>query len=63
MKIQTTLGEISRKGDWEQFCELKRCNPYALNEGADPKEKIYLSLFEGSKIFPHFFNWIGVNHD
>ena len=59
--IETTFGYILDNANWEKFCELKRYNPWMLNEGlAESNDKVRLTFEEADKIE---LNFQGLKHD
>jgi hypothetical protein len=51
MQIVITAGEAIDKGIWDDLCEMKRLNIWAVNEGLmDSDEPITLSEEEAKKL-------------
>ena len=51
MKILITADELSNRGKWGDFCELRNINPWAKNEGlVYSDEKFELTEDEAEKL-------------
>lgn len=51
MKIIVTVEELIDLSAWEEFCELKGLNPYALREGLiDSEEEFTLTIEEAKRL-------------
>ena len=47
--ITVSLGYMSRNQDWTLFCDVTGISYYALNEGADPKSDVVLTLTQARR--------------
>jgi len=51
MKIILTAQEILDRGIWDEFCEMKGINPWAMNEGLiDSDEEFIFSEQEAKEL-------------
>lgn len=51
MKITLTAREILDKGIWDEFCEMRGINPWAMNEGQmDSSEEFTFTEKESKKL-------------
>lgn len=51
MKIVVTAREILDRWLWDEFCEMRGYNPWAINEGLMPEdEEFYLTEEEAKRL-------------